>query len=121
MRFMSIYLPANLAGESTEPPTESEQARMGAFIESVAAKGYLVAADGLMPSKNGKRVRQTNGEVKVIDGPFTESKELVAGYGIYDVPSIEVALEITKEFMAIAGDGLCEIRQMYDEAAYAAE
>jgi hypothetical protein len=118
---MSIYLPAGLAGETETPPTQEEQDRMGAFIAEVAAKGYLVAADGLMPSAKGVRIRQSNGEVKVTDGPFTESKELVAGFGIYDVPSIEVAIEITRQFMEIAGDGLCEIRQMYGEPAFAAE
>jgi hypothetical protein len=119
MRFITIWRPANAAGESTEPPTDAEISAMGALIQEMATAGILVATDGLLPSSFGLKVRRTNGEYKVIDGPFTESKELIAGYAIVDVASKEEALKWTYKFLDVAGDGESEIRQMHDQAAFA--
>ena len=70
-----------------------------------------------MPSKLGARIRQANGQSAVTDGPFTEAKEIVGGFGIINVASREEAIEYVKEFMRIAGDGECEIRQLYEMPA----
>ena len=94
---------------------------MGAFIGELASAGYLVTADGLRPSKYGAKVRQDGGKVTVVDGPFTETKELIAGYAIVDVPSKEIAIDIAKRFLAVAGDGESEVRLMHDAAAFAGE
>ncbi len=119
MRFMTIYKPADVKGmEAGTPPTQEEMAKMGAFIGELAQKGILLAADGLQASSTGARVKQTNGKVTVTDGPFTETKELIAGFAIVEVPSKAEAIELTKRFLAIAGDGESEIRQMHDMAAY---
>ena len=116
-----IYRPADGSGESDAPPTEEEQETMGAFIGELASAGYLVTADGLRPSKYGAKVRQDGGEVTVVDGPFTETKDLIAGYAIVDVPSKEIAIDIAKRFLAVAGDGESEVRLMHDAAAFAGE
>ncbi len=118
MRYLMVYKPADGSGESEAPPTAEEEEKMGAFIGEMAGAGYLVTADGLRPSSHGVRVRQTNGQVKVTDGPFTESKELIAGYAIVEVPSRDIAIDIARKFLAVAGDGESEIRLMHDTPAF---
>ena len=118
MRYLMVYRPADGSGESEAPPTTEEQRKMGAFIEEMATAGYLVTADGLRPSSYGLRVRQANGQVNVTDGPFTESKELIAGYAIVEVPSRDVAIDIARKFLAVAGDGESEVRLMHDAPAF---
>src|SRR5690606_33115870 len=83
----------------------------------MAAAGVLLLTDGLMPSSTGARVRRQDGKVTVKDGPFSESKELVGGFAIMKADSKEHAIELAKKFLAVAGDGEVEIRQMYDEPA----
>jgi hypothetical protein len=118
MRYMTIYKPADIKSlEAGVPPTEDEMMRMGQFIEELTKEGVLLHADGLLPSSTGARLQLSNGQFAVVDGPFTEAKELVGGFAILRVKSKSEAIEITKRFLKIAGDGECEIRQMYDEAA----
>ena len=81
MRFMTIYK----SPESGTPPTPEEIERMGAFIEEMADSGHLELTDGLLPSSKGVRVRRDNGKFTVIDGPFTEAKEVVGGFAIMHV------------------------------------
>jgi len=120
MRFMTIYKPADPAGmEAGVPPTQDEIAKMGQFITELAKSGVLVAADGLLSSANGARVRLSKGKITVTDGPFTESKELIAGYAILEVKSKAEAIELTERFLKIAGDGESEVRQMHDTPACA--
>ena len=120
MRFMTIYKPADPTGmEAGIPPTQDEIARMGQFIGELAKSGVLVAADGLLASANGARVRLSKGKITVTDGPFTESKELIAGFAIMEVKSKAEAIELAERFLRIAGDGESEIRQMYDAPAFA--
>lgn len=119
MRFMMIYKPADVASlENGVPPTQKEMEEMGAFIGKVAQSGALLAADGLMASATGARVQQKDGKVKVTDGPFTETKELIGGFAIVQYPSKAEAIEMAKEFLRLAGDGESEIRQMYDVPAF---
>ena len=119
MRYMTLWKPD--ASESDTPPTEAEMENMGRLIGEMAASGVLIATDGLQPSAKGARVRRKGDKLTVVDGPFTESKELVAGFAIVDVDSLEQAIELTKNFLAVAGDGESEIRLMHEVAAYAAE
>lgn len=119
MRFMMIYKPADVASlEKGVPPTQQEMAQMGAFIGELAQKGILLATDGLMGSATGARVKQADGKVTVTDGPFTETKELIGGFAIIQVASKAEAVELSKRFMKLAGDGESEIRQMYDVPAF---
>jgi hypothetical protein len=94
-------------------------ARMGSFIEEVQRAGVLLATDGLQPSAKGKRVRLADGKVTVIDGPFTESKELVASYALFEVTSMEEAVEWTRRFLTVLGEGECELRPIFDPSDFA--
>ncbi len=116
MRYMMLY---KAGFESDAGPSQQEIDEMGRFISDTAASGVLVATDGLLPSSKGFRVNYDGGKMTVIDGPFTETKELISGYAIVDVKSKDQALELARRFLAVVKSGQSEIRQMYDEAAYA--
>src|SRR5262245_22015002 len=119
MRFMMIYKPADTKDmEAGVPPTREQMAEMGKFIEEMAKAGVLILTDGLLPSSKGARVRQAGGKVTVTDGPFTESKELIAGFAIVQLKSKAEAIEMAKRFLKLAGDGESEIRQMHDAPAF---
>jgi hypothetical protein len=121
MRFMMIYRPADTKDmEAGVPPTQDEMAKMGKFIGEMAKAGVLLATDGLLPSSKGARVRLSGGKLTVTDGPFTETKELIAGFAIVQVKSMAEAIELAERFLNLAGDGESEIRQMYDVPAFAA-
>jgi hypothetical protein len=89
-------LKADRDSEAGVLPSRELIQKMGTFMEEVARAGVLVATDGLQPSSKGKRVRLSEGKVSVIDGPFTESKELIAGYWLWQVKSLEEAIEWLK-------------------------
>jgi hypothetical protein len=121
MRFMMIYKPADTKDmEAGVPPTQEEMAKMGNFIQEMAQAGVLLATDGLQPSSKGARVRLSGGKVTVTDGPFTESKELIAGFAIVQLKSKAEAIELAERFLRLAGDGESEIRQMHDAPAFVA-
>jgi hypothetical protein len=109
MRFLSIYKTA----ETGVPPTQEHMEGMGRLIEESMRSGELIATEGCLPSARGARVRFTNGLVRVIDGPFTESKEMIAGFAILEAPSKEAAIEMAKKFLGVAGEGECELREIY--------
>lgn len=109
MRFMSIYK----ARETNAPPTQEEFAKMGALTEEMTRKGVLLAAGGCLPSALGARVRSDGGKVSVTDGPFVETKELIAGFAIIECASKAEAIEHARTFLAVVGgDGESEVRQM---------
>jgi hypothetical protein len=109
VRFLSIYKTA----ETTTPPTAEYVARMQQLVEDSMRAGWLVATEGCLPSAMGARVRHSGGKVSVIDGPFTESKELIAGFAILEAASKQDAIEMTKRFLEVAGGGECEVRQIF--------
>lgn len=115
MRFM-ILVKASAASEAGAMPEESLIAAMAAYHEQLAQAGVLLDANGLHPSARGWRVRYGAGRPTVVDGPFAETKELVAGYTLIDVPSREAALEWTRRFPHPHGSGPAEIevRQLYE-------
>jgi hypothetical protein len=110
MRFLSIYKSV----ETGALPTEADMARMGKLVEDGMKAGFLLAVEGCMPSASGARVRQDKGKVSVVDGPFTEAKEVIGGLAILQAGSREEAVRMTKDFLKVAGDGECELRQLYD-------
>jgi hypothetical protein len=119
MRFMCIYRPADTERmEAGAPPSQDEVARMGQLIGDMVKAGVLLATDGLLPSSKGARVRLSGGRVTVTDGPFTEAKELIAGFAIIKVSSKAEAVEWCKRFLQVAGEGESEIRLMWDTPAY---
>ena len=109
MRFLSIYK----AVETNTPPSPEFVARMERLIEESMRDGSLVATEGCLPSALGARVRKSDGKVTVTDGPFTESKELVAGFAILEAKSKEEAIELARKFLDVAGEGECELRQIF--------
>jgi hypothetical protein len=110
MRFLSVYKTA----ERGVPPSQEEMARMGKLVEDGFKAGWLVATEGCLPSKLGARVRFSSGKLSVSDGPFTESKEVIGGFAILQVNSKEEAIQLAKDFIQVAGEGECELRQIYE-------
>ena len=100
--------------ESGAPPSQDLLERMGNFVEEATKAGVLLAGDGLQPSRSGKRVELSEGKLSVIDGPFTETKELVASYVLMQVQSIDEAVEWTRRFLDVLGQGRCELRPILE-------
>jgi len=113
MKFLSIYRTA----ERTTPPSQQEMEAMGNLIEEGMKKGWLVATEGCLPSALGARVRRSGSNVSVTDGPFTEAKEVVGGFAILKADSKAEAIQPTKDFLEVAGEGECELRQIYEQNA----
>jgi hypothetical protein len=113
MRYLSIY--KNV--ETNEPPSQDEMERMGRLIEEGMKAGYLLGVEGCLPSSRGARIRLADGKVSVVDGPFTEAKEVVGGFAILQAASKAEALEHVRKFLFVAGDGECELRELYDAPA----
>ncbi|ATB45493.1 YciI family protein [Corallococcus macrosporus] len=88
-----VLVKATKNSEAGVMPSEKEFADMGRFNEELVKAGVMLDGDGLKPSSAGKRIRFSNGTRRVIDGPFAETKELVAGYWIWQVKSMEEAME----------------------------
>ncbi|GLY77497.1 YciI family protein [Actinoallomurus iriomotensis] len=93
------------------PPDEKLMREMGQFIEEMTKAGVLLATGGLDP--NGIHIKSSGGDVTVTDGPFAEAKEAVVGFALIDVRSREEAIELSKRFWSIVGDGEGEIRQVF--------
>ena len=110
MKFLSVYKTA----ERHAPPSQEEMARMGKLIEEGMKSGYLLAVEGCLPTALGARVRLSNSQVTVTDGPFTESKEVIGGLAILQANSRAEAIEYARQFLAVAGDGECELRQLFE-------
>jgi hypothetical protein len=110
MRFMMI-VKANEESEAGAMPTERELAEMTQFNEELANAGALVAGEGLHPSADGVRVTFTGGTPTVTDGPFAETKELIAGFWIIEVGSREEALTWAKKVPFVEGE--IEVRQVF--------
>jgi hypothetical protein len=111
MKFLCLYKPAKAEGGL---PCQEEIEKMGKYAEESFKSGKLLSTEGCLPSAMGARVRRTDGAFKVTDGPFTESKEIVGGFAIIQAKSKEEAVEISKDFMNVAGDGEVEVRQIHE-------
>ncbi|WP_064118268.1 YciI family protein [Pseudomonas fluorescens] len=113
MRFM-ILVKATVDSEAGIMPSEELITAMGNFNEELVKAGILIDCDGLHPSSKGARVRFSGDKRTVIDGPFIETKELVAGYWIWEVESKEEAIEWVKRCPnPMRGDSEIEIRQIF--------
>jgi hypothetical protein len=117
MRILGL-MKATKESEAGAPPNPELMERMGVFMEEVMKAGVLVATDGLHPSAKGKRVKIDNGKVSITDGPFTESKELVASYALFEVKSMDEAVMWTRRFLEVLGEGECELRPIFDAADF---
>jgi hypothetical protein len=114
-------LRADEDSEANVPPSPELIARMGEFLEEVTKAGILLATDGLQPSSKGKRVRLAQGKTTVIDGPFTESKELIASYALFEVKSMEEAVEWSTRFLNVLGNGEVELRPIFEASDFPPE
>jgi hypothetical protein len=112
MRVM-VIVKANAESEAGILPDKELFAKMGKYNEQLVKAGIMLAGDGLQPSSKGKRVRFSGEKRTVIDGPFTEAKELIAGYWLWQVRSIEEAVEWLKRAPFDGGTEI-EIRPIYE-------
>lgn len=121
MRFM-ILLKSNKDAEAGVLPSEEILAAMGKFNEELVKAGVMLAGEGLQASSKGARVHFSGGKRTVIDGPFAETKELVAGFWLWQVKSKEEAIEWVKRCpMPLDGDAEIEIRQVFEAEDLGAE
>lgn len=110
MKYMLMF--RSLKGTELDVPPCKDLDAMLAYIGELTQAGVMLAHAGLAPSVKGARVRLSDGKVDVRDGPFTESKELIAGYAMVEVKSKSEAVELAKKFLAIAGEGESEVREV---------
>ena len=118
MRFM-VLVKADKNSEAGVMPSQQLLTAMGKYNEQLAKAGVLLAAEGLHPSSKGARVRFAGGKKTVIGGPFTETKELIAGFWLWQVKSKEEAIEWLKR--APFGKTEVEIRQVFEAEDFGAE
>jgi hypothetical protein len=114
MRFM-VFVKANKNTEAGEMPSQQMLTEMGKYNEELVKAGVMLAGEGLQPSSRGARVKFSGDKRTVIDGPFTEAKELVAGFWLWQVKSKEEAIEWAKRCPNPTGEeGELEIRQVFE-------
>ena len=119
MRFM-VLVKANAESEAGKMPSVELLTAMQKYNEELAAAGVVLAAEGLHPSSNGARVLFKGKTRTVVDGPFAEAKELIAGFWIWDVPSKQAAIDWVRRCPnPHEGDCEIEIRQIFTEADFA--
>lgn len=112
MRFMSMI---RIQENTGQVPSEQLMNDMGKLIEEMTRTGQLVSTAGLRPTSEGVRVRLRRGKLSMVDGPFTETKEVIGGYALLEAKSKAEAVELTKRFLKIHGDEWdieCELRQL---------
>ena len=120
MRYMFIVSGSESLAESGPPPAALVEA-IGTLCEEAIKESKMVSFGGLKPTSTGARMRIANGKIVTTDGPFTESKEVIGGFSIYNVASKEEALEEVRKFMELHHEywpkwqGQVELREMYEE------
>ena len=112
MRFLSMIRVDENGGQV---PSEQLMHDMGKLIDDMTREGVLIRTAGLRPTAEGVRVRLRKGNLSTVDGPFSETKEVIGGFAILEAASIKEAVELTKRFLKIHGDEWdleCEVRQL---------
>ncbi len=121
MRFM-VMIKANRDTEAGVMPGEDVLAAMGRYNEALVDAGVMLGGEGLHPSCRGARVRFSDGQPSVVDGPFAETRELIAGYWLFQTGSLQEAIDWVKRCPASAiGDSEIEIRQIFEAEDFGAE
>jgi hypothetical protein len=121
MRVM-VIVKASVESEAGQMPSEQMLAEMGKYNEELVKAGIMKAGEGLHPSSKGKIIRFSGSKRTVIDGPFTEAKELVAGFWIWEVKSMDEAVEWAKRCPnPMEGESDLEIRQIFEAEDFGAE
>jgi hypothetical protein len=114
MRFISIFTHERI----DRGPTEAEMAAMAKLIEEGMKAGWLLATEGVSFGATGVRVHKSRaGKVTVTDGPFAEAKEVIGGYALLKAASKGEVVELTRRFLSVAGQGTCEIYQLFEMPA----
>jgi hypothetical protein len=96
------------------PPTPEQLQKLGVFTEKHVKAGTVVLTGGLVRPTRGLQLKCVGGKASITDGPFTESKELIDGFALVEVKSKDEAVQIAREFMEVAGDGVGEILQVFE-------
>ncbi|HVZ71509.1 MAG TPA: YciI family protein [Polyangia bacterium] len=111
MRYISIF---TNEGKQAHPPSPEMMAKMGALIEKGMKEGWLIQTEGVSFSDKPIKVSSKKGKITVTDGPFAEAKEVLGGYALMEARDREHVLQLTRDFLAVAGDGTCEIHELYE-------
>jgi hypothetical protein len=114
-----VIIKANEASEAGQMPSEDELREMGNFNEELVKAGVMLAGEGLHPSSRAKRVRCEGKQRTVIDGPFTETKELIAGFWLWQVESMDEAIEWIRR--SPFQDGTIELRPVFETEDFGEE
>jgi len=109
MRYLGYTL-ANEADIPTEPPSPELFEKMGRFVEEATKAGVIVATGGIAPTSEGAQIRLEAGQYTVVDGPFAEAKELVGGWAIMECRDLAEAVEWSKRFLGVLGEGEVRVR-----------
>ena len=112
------YLGYTLGDDSTPapPPSPEMMEKMGTFIEEAMKAGVLLETGGLAPSALGTTIAYRNGEFTVTDGPYAEAKELIGGWALMEVRDKDEAIEWSKRFLSVVGEGETRIREVFGPA-----
>jgi hypothetical protein len=95
-------------------PSEEQQAAIGQYMQDAAMSGVLLSGEGVSSSSEGARVEVDDGNVRVIDGPFAEAKELIAGFAILEVDSLDEAVEHARKFALLVGTERVDVRRVIE-------
>ncbi|MFC7502927.1 YciI family protein [Nocardioides sp. CPCC 206347] len=95
-------------------PSPEQQAAIGEYMQEAAMSGVLLSGEGVQSSAKGARVEVTDGNVRVIDGPFAEAKELIAGFAILEVDSLAEAVEHARKFALLVGSHRVDVRKVME-------
>ena len=109
MRFLGYTL-ANESEQPTEPPSPELFETMGKFVEEATKAGVIVATGGIAPTSEGAKLTLKDGEFTVVDGPFAEAKEIVGGWAIMECRDLDEAIEWSKRFLGVLGEGEVRVR-----------
>ena len=109
MRFFGYTL-ANEAETPAEAPPPELYERMGRFVEDATKAGVIVATGGIAPSSEGVKISLKEGDYTVVDGPFAEAKELVGGWALMECRDLSEAVEWSKRFLGVLGEGEVRVR-----------
>ena len=119
MRYLMVYRPANIAAaEAGTPPTPEMMQKMGALMQKKFADGKLLSTEGCAPTSKGALVSLNKGKLGVIDGPFSEAKEIIGGFALMQLKSHQEAIAEAHEFLEIAGDGEVEVRLIHENGTH---
>jgi hypothetical protein len=113
MRYISVF--THPPDPNATGPSPEMMAKMGALVEEGMKAGWLITTEGVHFGEKGLKVNKTGREISIVDGPFTEAKEVIGGYAILEAPNREAVIELTRKFLSVAGDGTCEIHELYVE------